>query len=103
MRVSSLRILAVRLLEELTRELFRCNAAVALGVKAITNYTVVQQLQVETDEKASRDELLVVLILVFLVVRIDAIIIGVGVKKSSLLEIGSAAGNIVQTTPCQLL
>ena len=36
-RVASLRILAVRLLEELTRELFRCNAAATLGVTAITD------------------------------------------------------------------
>ena len=40
---------------------------------------MVQRFQVETDEDASRDELLVVLVLVFLVVRIDAIIgLGLG-------------------------
>ena len=43
---------------------------------------MVQRFQVETDEDASRDELLVVLVLVFLVVRIDAII-GVGLGKKA--------------------
>ena len=72
--IDSLRILAVRLLKELTGELFGCNAAATLGIRAITDKTVVQRFQVEPEEDAAREELLVVLVLVFLVVRIDAII-----------------------------
>ena len=53
-----LRILAVRLHEELTRQLFSCNAAATLRPASVSYQAAVQHFEVEADQYARRDELL---------------------------------------------